>query len=99
MTMSEFMKKRFNELAKTTLEENGIILEQHLDYNLIRALNGAGYAPYYLLKCWNESEMINEADVSIYCRLLGFDSELGTDASEQLFRCVSITSRWDLIKV
>ena len=58
-----------------------------------------GYASYYLQECWNESELINKADVAVYKQLLEIDSKLGTTQSEQLLHCVFYTLRMDLIKV
>ena len=58
-----------------------------------------GYADYYLVRCWDESELKNKADVTIYKQLLEIDSKLGTTQSEQLFECVFYSLRIDLIKV
>ena len=65
----------------------------------LRELDYVGYAQYYLGRCWDESELKNKADVSIYKQLLEIDSKLGTTQSEQLFQCVFYTVRIDLIKV
>ena len=58
-----------------------------------------GYAHYYLQNCWDESELKNKADVTIYKQLLEIDSKLGTTQSEQLFKCVFHSLRMDLFKV
>ena len=58
-----------------------------------------GYAGYYLCNCWNDSKMINEADVEVYQRLVDIDTNLGTELSDQLFNCLYRTTRWDIIKV
>ena len=58
-----------------------------------------GYADYYLVRCWDESELKNKADVTIYKQLLEIDSKLGTTQSEQLAECVHNSLRIDLIKV
>ena len=65
----------------------------------VRELGFAGYAHYYLQKCWDESVLKNKADVTIYKQLLEIDSKLGTTQSEQLFGCVYHSLRMDLIKV
>ena len=65
----------------------------------IRELNYVGYAHYYLQNCWNESELKNKADVTIYKQLLQIDAKLGTTQSEQLFECVRFSPRKDLIEV
>ena len=67
---------------------------------MLREKHGfVGYAHYYLQECWNESELKNKADVTIYKQLLEIDSKLGTTQSEQLFGCVFHSVRMDLIKV
>ena len=58
-----------------------------------------GYADYYLEKCWNNTELKNEADVTVYKQLLEIDAKLGTTQNEQLFECVYSSLRIDLIKV
>ena len=60
---------------------------------------GIGYADCYLATCWNDSEMINEADTSVYSKLVDIDSKLGTDIASQLTCCLRRTTRWDIIKV
>ena len=65
----------------------------------LRDLGYVGYANYYLKACWDESELKNKADVTIYKQLLEIDSKLGTTQSEQLFWCVFHSLRIDLIKV
>ena len=65
----------------------------------LRELGYVGYAHYYLQKCWNESELINIADVTIYKQLLKIDSKLGTTQSEQLRWCLAYSPRKDLIEV
>ena len=65
----------------------------------LREFGYVGYANYYLKKCWDESELKNKADVTIYKQLLEIDSKLGTTQSEQLFGCVFQSPRKDLIEV
>ena len=97
--MSEDEKEILNQPGRSFFREDGFILEDDVDYDGMRNNGGAGYASYYLYNCWNESEMKNEADVSIHRRLVDIDSKLGTNASLQLFGCIMFTTRWDLIKV
>ena len=69
-------------------------------YDRLRGeLGYVGYANYYLQKCWDESELKNKADVTIYKQLLEIDSKLGTTQSEQLFECVFHSLRMDIVKV
>ena len=107
--MNEEGKKRLNQLGQSILKEKGFDLKKYQDYDWIKnesikneTIEGyaiEGYAEYYLLKCWNESEMNNEADATIYRQLVDIDSKLGSNASLQLWGCLSHTTRWDLIKV
>ena len=70
------------------------------NFDVLREKHGAaGYASYYIYHCWDESELINKADVAVYKQLLEIDSKLGTTQTEQLFWCVFNTVRMDLIKV
>ena len=69
------------------------------EYDELREVGFVGYAEYYLQNCWNETELKNKADVTIYKQLLEIDSKLGTTQSEQLFECVFHSLRMDLIKV
>ena len=88
--------KKLNLKVERLLENCGIVFG---DYDQIRKFGGVGYAHYYLKKCWNESELKNKSDVSIYKQLLEIDSKIGTTPSEQLFRCVFHSLRMDLIEV
>ena len=65
----------------------------------LKELGYVGYADYYLEKCWNESELENKADVTIYKQLIEIDSKLGTTPSEQLRWCLAYSPRKDLIEV
>ena len=70
------------------------------NFDVLREKHGwVGYAHYYLKKCWDESELTNKADDTIYKQLLEIDSKLGTTQTEQLFRCISHSLRMDLVKV
>ena len=71
-----------------------------MDYHWI--LDGGyneGYAVYYLHKCENDSKTINEADATVYQKLVDIDETLGTELSTQLWYCLYYTTRWDIIKV
>ena len=99
-------KKRLNQLGGKILREAGLNFEEWKDYDWITkgvnhrgGIDDEGYADYYLVKCWNDSKKINEADASVYRQLVGIDETLGTDASTQLFCCLAWTARWDIIKV
>ena len=70
-----------------------------VDHDKLREDGFVGYAEYYLQACWNESELKNKADVTIYKQLLEIDSKLGTTQSEQLFGCLRCSPRKTLIEV
>ena len=99
---------QLNQRAGRILREAGVVFDEWKGYDWLRKqtvdnLSGnaeiQGYADYYLGKCWDDSKMINEADVTIYLQLLEIDSVLGTTVSHQLWACVSWTTRSDIIKV
>ena len=48
---------------------------------------------------WNETDLINKADINIYKELITIDEKLGTKMTEQLFDCVQFSFRKDLFKV
>ena len=97
--MSNEEKQRLNQRGRNILIEAGLNPPQEVDYDWIRRSGGAGYAHYYLGNSWNSFNKTNEADASVYCKLLDIDSEFGTELSEQLFWCLQNTSRWHIIKV
>ena len=89
-----------NQRAGSILRKVGFVFEKWKDYNWItETTKDFGYADYYLVRCWNDSLKINEADASVYRQLAEIDSVLGTTASNQLWACLSWTTRWDIIKV
>ena len=98
--VNEEEKKRLNESGGKILREAGLDFEIWKDYDWIRKeTQDVGYADYYLVRNWNKSKMINEADATVYQRLVGIDIILGTELSQQLTACLSWTTRWDLIEV
>ena len=104
--MSKDEEKELNQRAGRILREAGLVFEEWKDYNWITkgdahrwGIDDEGYADYYLVKCWNETTKINEADTSVYRQLVDIDSKLGTDTSTQLYCCLSWTTRWDIIQV
>ena len=58
-----------------------------------------GFAHAFLWRCDQESKTYDDIDVQIYKRLVELDTRLGTTNSEQLYRCLRNTTRWDIIKV
>ena len=103
--MSQDKKKRLNQEGGRILREAGLVFEEWKDYDWITkgadhrgGIDDEGFADYYLVKCWNDSKKINEADPSVYRQLVEIDSVLGTDASLQLGCCLSWTTRWDIIE-
>ena len=98
--MNEEEKKRLNELGGKILREAGLDFETWKDYDWIKKETSyEGYAEYYLRKCQIDPKVTNEADATVYQKLINIDTVLGTDASQQLFGCVYWTDRWDIIKV
>ena len=87
------------------MRNSGLDFEEWKDYDWIiekYKYDGKffhGYASYYLDKCWNKTESINEADASIYRELVFIDSVLGTLLPAQLWCCLCLTTRWEIIKV
>ena len=98
--MDKEEKKRLNQLGGELLRKAGLVFEEGKDYDWItKETDDEGYADYYLVKCWNETKKINEADESVYRQLVDIDSKMGTEYSMQLFCCLGWTTRWDIIKV
>ena len=87
--------------AQMLMEKNGIFMAQEEDmYRKLRKTHGyVGYADYYLQQCYEESKLINNANIKIYSQLLKIDSQLGTNSSEQLFKCLYHSVRQDLVEV
>ena len=69
------------------------------EYDFLREKNWVGFAEVYLDRCNKESDADIEADISVYKKLVKLDERLGTTPSEQLFKCLHKTTRWDIIKV
>ena len=95
-----------NKLGGKILRKAGLVFEEWKDYDWITkgvnhrgGIDDEGYADYYLVKCWNETMKINEADPSVYRQLVEIDETLGTNASTQLDCCLCWTTRCDIIKV
>ena len=96
--ISDEERKELNLEARRLFESLGIDMIFD-DYDEIREDGGVGYAHFYLDECWNESELKNKADVTIYKQLLEIDSKLGTTQSEQLLGCLCFSPQKDLIEV
>ena len=98
--LSDKERKELNfKAGRLILRSLGIFIGE-TKFDVLREKHGyVGYANYYLRKCWDDSELKNKADVTIYKQLLEIDSKLGTTQSEQLYGCVLNSLRMDLIKV
>ena len=59
----------------------------------------AGYANVYLRGRYEGSRSDDEIDKELYAELVKLDTRLGTRASEQLYKCLVLTTRSDIIKV
>ena len=82
------------------MRETGLDFEEWKDYYwILKETEDVGYADYYLVKSWNQSKLINEADATVYQRLVEIDTTLGTELFLQLWCCLCWTTRWDIIKV
>ena len=100
ITIDDTLIKNSNDLGGTILRGAGLDFEEWKDYDwILEETDDNGYAEYYLSKCWNDLKKINEADATVYQRLVDIDSTLGTELSDQLNRCLHRTTRWDIIKV
>ena len=98
--MSQDEKKRLNQRAGSILREAGFVFQGLKDYDWIKKeTDDNGYADYYLVRCWNDSTQMNEADPSVYRQLVEIDSLLGTTTSDQLWACLTWTTRSSIIKV
>ena len=88
-----------DQLGGRILRESGVDFDEGKNYHWLVKSQYCGYAHFYLSKCWNNLNKINEADEYIYHRLVGIDSVLGTIASIQLNCCLLFTTRWNIIEV
>ena len=94
-----YEKKLFDKLGGKILRETGMDFGEWKNYDWItKTAKHLGYAGYYLVS-WNKSKMINEADATVYQRLVEIDTTLGTELSRQLFCCLGLTTCWNIIKV
>ena len=57
------------------------------------------FASMYLERFDIESKSHDEIDKELYAELVKLDTRLGTRASEQLYKCLVLTTRSDIIKV
>ena len=69
------------------------------EYKILREKNWVGFANVYLNRCDKESKEGYMIDIELFNRLVELDRKLGTSSSEQLFWCLTYTSRWEIIKV
>ena len=98
--MSDKDRKKLNLKAGRLIQSLGIFIRvTENKFEMLREDGFVGYADYYLQVCWNQSELKNKADVTVYKQLLDIDSKLGTTQSEQLFECFFNSLRMDIIKV
>ena len=75
------------------------------EFEWLRTYDWIGFADAYLSRCDKESKTGETIDKNVYCKLakldasLKLDERLGTKVSEQLYECLRMTTRWDIIKV
>ena len=98
---SDSERKKLNLEAGRLIQSLGISIPVRGNYfDVLREKRGGvGYASFYLKQCYDESQLANKADVTIYRQLLEIDLKLGTTQTEQLFQCVKLSLRMDLIEV
>ena len=75
-----------------------IDFEQVHEFRNYWGKNLAGFASVYLRRCNKESKSNDEIDKELYAELVKLDTRLGTRASDQLYECLSHTTRSDIIK-
>ena len=103
--MSDAVRKKLNLKACRLIKSQGIRICFCDDsgcygkFDNLRRMGFPGLAGYYVQGSYDESELENKADITIYKQLLEIDSQLGTTQTEQLFWCVFHSVRMDLIKV
>ena len=99
-SISDAHRRELNLKACELIESQDIFINvTDTEFDELRESNFAGFTHYYLQECYDESELKNKADIRIYKQLLEIDSQLGTTQTEQLFECVLLSVRIDLIKV
>ena len=78
-------RNQLNKLGGQILRDAGLDFEEWKDYHwILNETKDQGYADFYLVKRWNDSKKINEADVTVYQRLIDIDTILGTKLGTQL---------------
>ena len=83
--LSDAERKKLNLEAGRLIKSLGIFINVTENrFDVLREKGYVGYADYYLKQCYDKSELVNKADVTIYKQLLVIDSRLGTTQSEQL---------------
>ena len=99
--MSDAERKELNLEAGKLIQSLGIqaAVRENGFGELREKLGYTGFAGYYLGHFYDDSELINQADIGIYNQLLEIDSKLGATQTEQLVSCVSYAVRMDLIQV
>ena len=96
--LTEKEKKELNIRGRDILRKTGVQYGDG-DYDTLRKIGWAGFASYYIFKSWDETDLVNKADVNIYKQLITIDGKMGTKMTEQLVECVGFTYRKDLFKV
>ena len=98
--LTEKEKKELNIRGRDILRKTGVPYGGEVDYDTLRTKHGwAGFASYYIGASWDETELVNKADINIYKELILIDEKLGTKMTEQLWYCVGYSYRKDLFKV
>ena len=87
------------------MRDAGLDFDESNDYDWIKTnyfrdnyfdekIDHVGYAGYYLEKMRHKT-----VDASLYRKLVDIDTGLGTKASDQLFVCLTLSSKPEFIKV
>ena len=90
-----------NDQARGILRTAGVWADDDFDdYEILRKDYGYyGFANYYIQNSWDETELVNKANVNYYKELITIDEKLGTTNTQQLYQCVYNSLRLDLLKV
>ena len=92
---SDFVKVRIKFLNIAT----GIIFKI-IDFARVEAtMPNHEFSDVYLISCRKDFGSGVKIDVEVYKKLLELDTRLGRSVSDQLFTCLSLTTRPDIIKV
>ena len=74
-----------------------IDLDEVNENECVKKANYDGWGDFYYQR-YKKSKPEDEIDKEVYTKLVKLDTKLGTRASDQLYWCLSLTARSDIIK-